>query len=387
MPADIERGVIAAKVHSATMPDRKAPRQRRYDVDLVSDNAAQPTEGMRRFMSRAVVGDDARREDPTVRELEERIAGLTGKEAAVFLPSGTMCNLVAYFVLCDPSDEVILHETSHPVYSGYLGSLPGRPSIHLVPGRRGILSGSQIAAAMERDEPGKPRTGVLSLENTHNRGGGSIWRLDQIAEACSVARAHGVATHLDGARLLNAVAATGISAASYCADFDSVWIDLSKGLACPMGAVLAGDAAFVQSARRAKALHGGVIHKPGIAAAAGLYALRWHVDRLAEDNARAAELAEALNDVCGVTILHRPVKTNIVYFDISETGLSSSRLLARIAADGVRFQQISATTLRAVTHLDISGVHVQRATAAVRRALAGPTRKRRARPARKSSSG
>jgi threonine aldolase len=369
------------------MPDRNAPRQGRYDVDLVSDNAAQPTEGMRRFMSRAVVGDDARREDPTVQELEERIAELTGKEAAVFLPSGTMCNLVAYFVLCEPGDEVILDETSHPVYSGYLGSVPGRPGIYLLPGRGGILSGSQIDAAIQRVEPGKPRTGVLSLENTHNRGGGSIWELEQIAEACSVARAYGVATHLDGARLLNAVAATGVSAASYCADFDSVWIDLSKGLACPMGAVLAGDTAFVESARRAKALHGGVIHKPGIAAAAGLYALRWHVHRLAEDNARASELAEALGEVPGIAILHRPVKTNIVYFDISGTGLTSSRLLALVAADGVRFQQISATILRAVTHLDISALHVQRATAAVRRALAATSPDRRARLMGNSSSG
>lgn len=354
---------------------RSRARIRTYEIDLSSDNAARPTEAMRRFMSRAAVGDEERGEDPTVVELEEMVADLTGKAAAVFMPSGTMCNVVAYFVHCEPGDEIILHESSHPVYSGYTGpAVRGRASVHLLAGERGIFTGAQVLEAIQRNSPAKPRSRLVSVENTHNRGGGSVWTLAQIEDVCSVARANGLRAHLDGARLLNAVVASGVSAAEYCAPFDSAWIDLSKGLGCPMGGVLAGDTGFVAEARRGKYLFGGLMHKAGIEAAAGIYALRHHVSRLAEDHALARELARGLAEIPGLELRATPVQTNIVYFDVSGAGLDSATLLELVAPAGVRFKAVAATVLRAVTHLGIRPEHIPRAVEAVRSAVASAGR-------------
>ena len=242
-------------------------------------------------MSRAPVGDEEFGEDRTVAELESAVAELTGKEAALFMPSGTMCNLVAFFVHCNPEDEILVHEDSHPVYSSYAGpTVPGRACLRTLSGERGVITGAQVANAL-REAPNSRRIRLISLENTHNRSGGSIWPVETAENTCRVARAHGLATHLDGSRLLNAVVASGTPAAAFCAPFDSVWIDLTKGLGCPTGAVLAGSKSFIAESRRAKYFFGGVMHKAGIAAAAGVYALRHNVDRLQEDHARAAELA------------------------------------------------------------------------------------------------
>jgi threonine aldolase len=314
---------------------------------------------MRRFMAEAPVGDEEFGEDPTVRSLERIVAELTGKEEAVFLPSGTMANVVAYAVHCDPDDAILIDANSHPVYMGYAGpAVPGRARLRPLPSTAGIIG----AADIERAAAGAR---LLSLENTHNRGGGRVWPLDALDAACAAARAHGLATHLDGARLLNAAAASGVAVARYSAPFDSVWIDLSKGLGCPAGAVLAGSATFVAAARRAKAICGGVLHQGGILAAAGLYALEHHVERLSEDHARAAALAAALAGLPGVALLQDRIETNIVYIGVEETGMTAAELLSQLAPAGIRLKRISEFKLRAATHLGIRDDHVARVVEAV----------------------
>ena len=335
-----------------------------YEIDLISDNASQPTDAMRQAMARAPVGDEEFGEDPTVSELEELAAGLTGKEAALFMPSGTMCNIVSYFVHCGDEGEVLIDEASHPVYSGYGGpAVRGRPLLRCVPGERGVISPEQIAAAGGLHD----RLRVVSLENTHNRSGGSVWPRAALTAACSAAHGLGLVTHLDGARLPNACAASGLSWAEACAQFDSAWIDLSKGLGCPTGAVLVGSAAFIDDARTAKYLFGGLTHKAGMAAAAGLYAFRHHVDRLQDDHEHAAELARGLAELPGIQIAQATVETNIVYFELVGFPLSADELLRELAPAGLRFKALGPTLLRAVTHLGIHAEHVPRVVDAVRR--------------------
>lgn len=303
----------------------------RFPIDLASDNASQPTPAMRRAMADAAVGDEEFGEDPTVRALELAVAELTGKEDAVFLPSGTMANIVAYAVHCGPDDEILIDAASHPAYMGYAGpAVPGRARLRPLAGQAGVIS----AGAIERAVAAGPGPRLLSLENTHNRGGGRVWPLEALDAACAAARAGGLATHLDGARLVNAAVATGVPVARCCEPFDSAWVDLSKGLGCPAGAVLAGSAPFVAASRRAKALHGGVLHQGGILAAAGLYALEHHVDRLADDHARAARLATALSDLPGIALRQERVWTNIVYLDVEGTGRTARRAAGRARPRG-----------------------------------------------------
>lgn len=338
-----------------------------YEIDLISDNASQPTEAMRQSMARAPVGDEEFGEDPTVRELEELAAGLTGKEAALFMPSGTMCNIVAYFVHCGDEGEVLIDQDSHPVYSGYGGpAVRGRPLLRCVPGVRGVVGAAQIEGTVRFHD----RVRVVSLENTHNRSGGSVWPRAELEAACSAAHALGLVTHLDGARLPNACVASGLSWAEACAPFDSAWIDLSKGLGCPTGAVLVGSTGFIDEAREAKYLFGGLTHKAGMAAAAGLYAFRHHVDRLQDDHAHAAALARGLEGIPGVRIAQAAVETNIVYFDLVGFPLTADGLLRELAPASIRFKALGPTRLRAVTHLGIRPEHVPRVVDAVRRLAA-----------------
>jgi threonine aldolase len=290
------------------------------------------------------VGDEEHGEDPTVRELEDAVARLIGKEDAVFMPSGTMANIVSYFVHCGAEGEIIVHEDSHPVYSGYAGpAVPGRAQLRRLAGAAGIVTAERIGEALDR-APHRAR--LLSLENTHNRSGGSVCPIAAIESACAGAHARGLATHLDGARLLNAVAASGVRASEYCAPFESAWIDLSKGLGCSSGAVLAGILDFVAEARRAKYLFGGVMHKTGMLAAAGLYALEHHVERLRDDHAHASALAYGLEELPGIELLQDRVETNIVYFSIEKTGLETAELLSLLAPSGIRFKGSSTFKLR-----------------------------------------
>lgn len=339
-------------------------------IDLSSDTVTRPTDEMRRVMYAAPVGDEQRGEDPSVRALEEEVAELTGKEAAVFLPSGTMCNIVAFFLHCAPGDEVILHRDSHPAYSENAGpAVHSRVSLHLLDGDRGIFTAEQVVSAVQPRGHQKARSRLVSVENTNNRGGGSVWSVEEIEEVCTAAAAQGLHTHLDGARLLNAVVASGMPAARYCAGFDSIWIDLSKGLGCPIGAVLAGSVAFAAEARWAKHLFGGAMRQAGIVAAAGVYALRHHVERLADDHALARSLADRLADLPGIEIV-RPPETNIVQFDVAGTELSGEEFLARAEEQGVRFSLVRGTVVRAVTHLDVAADRLPETASAVRAALA-----------------
>lgn len=342
-------------------------------IDLYSDTKTRPTAAMRRFMMAAEVGDEQKNEDPTVRRLCERVAALLGKEAAVLLPSGTMCNEIALAVHCRPGDEVICDRTAHIINfeTGGPAVIAG-VMLRGLDGRAGRFGAADLAAACRPDSRHAPRSRLVSVEQTSNLGGGAIWPIATIREVMAVARAAGLAGHLDGARLLNAVVASGVPAADYAAPFDSAWIDLTKGLGAPVGAVLAGSAAFIHEAWRWKQRLGGAMRQSGILAAAGLYALDHHVDRLAEDHAHARRLAEGLAALPGVALDPATVETNIVFFDIAGTGWRADALVAAAAARQVGFGAFGPTTLRLVTHLDVSEADIDRALAVIGEILGGP---------------
>jgi threonine aldolase len=340
-------------------------------VDLFSDTVTRPTEPMRRFMCAAEVGDEQQREDPTVNQLQEMVAELLGKEAALFLPSGTMCNQVAFAVHCRAGDEILLQELAHPLLYevGGPAALTGAV-LRPLSGPQGQFTGQQVRAAIRPPAYYMPRTRVVSVEQTSNVSGGRCWPLARIHEVCEAAHSGGLVTHMDGARLFNAVVATGTSARQFAAPFDSVWIDLSKGLGAPVGAVLAGSGEFIEEAWRYKQRFGGAMRQAGIIAAAGVYALRHHVDRLAEDHQRARLLAEGLAQLPGISLDPKQVETNIVIFDVAGTGLSGDQFADRtVTGYGVRFSVLGPTTVRAVTHLDIPADGIPRALEAARAAL------------------
>jgi threonine aldolase len=342
-------------------------------VDLFSDTVTRPTAEMRRVMCEAEVGDEQQREDPTVNLLQDMVADLLGKEAALFLPSGTMCNQVAFAVHCQAGDEILLQELAHPLLyeAGGAAALIGavfRP----LPGPDGFFTAEQVESAVRPAVHYMPRTRVVSLEQTSASVGGTCWPLERIQKVCGAARSHGLLTHMDGARFFNAVVATGTSARAFAAPLDSIWVDLSKGLGAPVGAVLAGSHDFIERAWVFKQRFGGAMRQAGIIAAAGVYALRNHVERLAEDHRRARELASGLAAMPGVKLDLNRVETNIVIFDVRETGLTGEAYNARtLASHGVRFSVLGPTTVRAVTHLDIppNGIDLalEAARAAVRR--------------------
>jgi threonine aldolase len=340
-------------------------------VDLFSDTVTRPTAAMRRAMAEAEVGDEQQREDPTVNLLQDLVAQLLGKEAALFLPSGTMCNQVAFAVHCRAGDEILLQEMAHPLLfevggpAALIGALL-RPLI----GPRGLFTAEQVREAIRPPAYYMPRTRALSIEQTSNVIGGICWPVEQIEAVCAAAHQGGLVTHMDGARLLNAVVATGTPARRFAAGFDSVWIDLSKGLGAPVGAVLAGSRDFIEEAWRFKQRFGGAMRQAGIIAAAGVYALRNNVDRLAEDHERARRLAEELATIPGIQLDPASVETNIVVFDIGRTGLTGDTFNARTLGDhGVRFSVLGPSTVRAVTHLDLPAGGIDRAIQAARAAI------------------
>lgn len=326
---------------------------------------------MREAIANAEVGDEQKREDPSVNRLQETVATLTGKDAALFLPTGTMCNLIAHAIHCHPGDEMIIEAWCHPVhFEGGGPAVHSRASVKTIQTETGIFSAEQIEGAIRPDDPHFPRTRLVCVENTHNLHGGRVWPIAAVKSVAACARRHGLLMHLDGARLLNAVVATGTSAAEYCKHFDSCWIDLSKGLGCPVGGVLAGSAEFMAQAWRLKHLFGGAMRQAGILAAAGVYALENHVERLAEDHAKAKKIAEGLATIQGIRVDVDAVETNIVVFDIGETGAPRDVFLRRLGDHSVRFSPLlKPTQLRAVTHLDIPADGVTRALAAVRDVL------------------
>ena len=326
---------------------------------------------MRQAIANAVVGDEQKREDPTVLALEERAAALLGQEAAVFLPTATMANQIALRLLGEPGDELLAHEHSHLL----LYELGG-PAVHSglvtrgLPGDCGRLTPDQISRSVRYDEEiHHPLTRVVSLENTHNASGGRVWPLEQIVAVTQTCRELGLHVHLDGARLMNAAVASGVAAAQFGAHFDTVTLCLSKGLGCPLGALLAGSSETMRVARRLKFLFGGAMRQAGIVAAAGIYAFDHHVARLADDHARARRLAEGLAEA-GLPIELDQVETNFVQLDVGRLGLTSAEALQRLRGEGVALSiTIHPNVLRAVTHLDVSDEEIDRAVEAIPRAL------------------
>ena len=341
----------------------------KIEVDLYSDTVTKPTAEMRRFMCEAEVGDEQKHEDPTVNLLQEMVADLLGKEAAVFLPSGTMCNEIALRVHCRPGEEMLAHRTAHPIHfeTGGPAALAG-VNVRPLDGARGQYDIAALEEGIRPDFRHYPRSRLVWVEQTSNLGGGSIWPLERVRAVTDVARRHRLATHLDGARLMNAVVASGIAAREWAAPFDSAWIDFTKGLGAPVGAALAGSRDFIAEAWRLKQQMGGAMRQAGIIAAGGVYALRHHVKRLAEDHANARRLAEGLAAMPGVIVDPAGVETNIVFFELTGR-VDADALVARLLERGVRVGAMGPRTIRAVTHLDVGADGIERALAAARAIL------------------
>jgi threonine aldolase len=331
-------------------------------IDLFSDTKTKPSTAMRRFMMSAPVGDEQKDEDPTVNLLCERVADLLGKETAVFLPSGTMCNEIAIAVHCRPGDEIICERSAHIVTyeAGGPAALSGA-MVHPIDGKRGIFDADTLAKTIRAESRYAPRSKLVSIEQTSNLGGGTIWPLETIRDVMARARQSQLLGHLDGARLLNASVKSGIAARSFAEPFDSAWIDFTKGLGAPVGAVLAGSRDFISEAWRLKHRWGGAMRQAGIVAAAGLYALDHNVERLVEDHENAQRLALALSGMPGVAIDPQHVETNIVFFDIAETGWKSAELVELARKQGIGLGAFGPTTIRAVTHLDVDRAGITRA--------------------------
>ena len=332
-------------------------------IDLFSDTATRPSAAMRRAMAEAEVGDEQRGEDPTTRALEDRVAALLGMGAAVFLPSGTMCNQIAMAVHCQAGDEMLAAENSHILnFESAGGTVLARAQGWPIRTTTGIFSGRDVEAGLRPvGSRHHPRSRLVAIEQTQNLGGGAIWTLAEIADVVKVAKSHNLLLHMDGARLPNAVAATGIPAAKMTAGFDSAWLDLSKGLGCPVGGVLAGDTAFIDEAFRWKHRIGGAMRQSGIIAAAGLYALDHNMTRLTDDHANCRRLAELIGQTKGVRVVNPKVETNLLFLDVSATKRSAADISKALAAKGVRIGASSPTLMRAVTHLDISAEDVEAA--------------------------
>lgn len=329
-------------------------------IDLYSDTITRPTPDMREAIAAAEVGDEQQQEDPTVNRLIEMVCELLGKEDALFLPSGTMCNQVAIRVHCTHGDEIVMDWTAHTrnFEGGGPAALTGA-MVYPLAGTRGIFSVEQLREAIRPINPHFPRSRMLVIEQTSNMGGGSIWPLDTIRGVCDLARDHGLACHMDGARLLNAVVATGIQAKDYASPFDSVWIDFSKGLGAPVGAALAGSRGFIQEAWRWKHQFGGAMRQAGIIAAGAVYALQHHVDRMADDHENARILEKRIKNIEGIRV--EPVETNLVFFDVAGLGITAEEFNTRLRDHGVRVSTLGTYLARAVTHLDINRKQVEEA--------------------------
>jgi threonine aldolase len=340
-------------------------------IDLRSDTVTLPTPEMREAMARAEVGDDVFHEDPTVNRLEELAAEKLGKEAALFVASGTMGNLVALLTHCARGDEVIIGDHQH-TFTSEVGGMAALGGIqpHPVPNRRdGTLALDDIRGAIREDNVHHPRTRLIGLENTHMVMNGAPLPPDYLRAVRAVADEHGLIVHTDGARIFNAAVALGMPAAELARTSDSVQFCLSKGLAAPVGSMLVGSADFIASARRQRKMVGGGMRQAGVLAAAGIIALTGMVDRLAEDHANAKFLAENLADLPRVILDPLAVKTNLVLFDLQPDGLDAEELADRVAADGVLIQAREKYSLRAVTHYGIERAHVDYALNAISRAL------------------
>ncbi len=342
-------------------------------IDLRSDTITRPTPGMRAAMAAAEVGDDVWGEDPTIHRLEARVAELLGKEAALYVPSGTMSNQIAVRVHTRPGDEILIDENAHiHVYEAGGPAVLSGVTCHTFPGNSGILSLSQLQDQVRPINEHLVRTRLVCLENTHNRGGGRIYPLAEIQKIGTWAHAAGLAMHLDGARLWNAIVATGTPAATWAASFDTVSVCFSKGLGAPVGSALAGPRELIARARFARKLFGGAMRQAGILAAGALYALDHHIERLAEDHTNAQVIARAVEATPGLELTPPQVDTNILWIRVDPRLGTPADLAARFKEEGILFYPASRTQLRACTHLDVSRAQAETVARAIRR-LAGTT--------------
>ncbi len=325
-------------------------------IDFRSDTLTKPSAGMRRSMAEAEVGDEQYGEDPTVNRLQEMVAELTGKEAGLFVPSGTMCNAIAFAVHCRPGDAVILERWAHPnISEGGGPAVFASVMMRGIDGTRGVFTAEQAARNLSIRDGHRSKTAMISIENTSNQGGGTIWPLDVLAGLRSLCDEHDIKLHMDGARLMNAAVGSDTPVSVIASYPDTVWIDLSKGLGAPVGAVLAGSQDFIDEGRFWKHRLGGAMRQAGIIAAAGIYAFEHNVERLTEDHENATYLAEGIGNVPGIEVLQTPVETNIVIFSVANTGMSATEFARILKTEhGVAMSPyIDPRTVRAVTHMDV----------------------------------
>ena len=340
-------------------------------IDMRSDTVTRPTPAMREAMLRAEVGDDVMAEDPTINALQERVAALFGKEAALFVSSGTQANQISIKAYTQPGDEVIADAICHPVRSELGASaLISGVQVAMIPTVRGVYTREAAAKLIRADHWMQPKTSLLWVENTHNAGGGTVFPLDALDGLRALSNERGIPLHIDGARIFNAVVASGIAPAEWGRRCDSLSFCLSKGLGCPVGSMLMGTREFIKRARRLRQIYGGGWRQAGILAAAGLHALDHHVERLAEDHANAKWLAERVSAMQGVELVYADTQTNLVFFDVAESGLAADEVSQRLRQRGVAMAMRGGSTFRAVTHLDVTRADVERAAAALKEVLA-----------------
>ncbi|NKE06123.1 low-specificity L-threonine aldolase [Mesobacillus selenatarsenatis] len=334
-------------------------------IDLRSDTVTKPTEEMRKAMYTADVGDDVYREDPTVRELEDTAAELLGKEAALFVTSGTQGNQIAVLTHCRPGQELILEEESHIFYyeSGAVAALAGVQT-RTIPGHRGAMDPHDVLRAIRTEDIHFPETGLICLENTHNRAGGAVIPVDNMKAIYNIAKANKVPVHLDGARLFNAAAAAGADAKEFAKYTDTVQICLSKGLGAPVGSIIAGDAEFITTARKWRKRLGGGMRQVGVIAAPGLIALTKMKDRLGEDQWNARILAEAIEAIPGMKLARQP-ETNIVVADVAGLNITSDVFVERLRGEGILSGTFGPTFVRFVTHYDVNEDQIQKSIEAI----------------------
>jgi len=331
-------------------------------IDLRSDTVTQPSPAMREAMAQAVVGDDVYGEDPTVNRLESIAAQLLGKEAALFVPTGVMANQLSIRLHTRSGDEVIVESSSHIIrYEGGSASALSQVQLRCVQGDRGILALKPVQEALRPKDVHNPPTTLLCLEQTHNVGGGSLYPLETIKALTAWAKEEGPACHLDGARLFNAVVASGVSAAEYARHFDTVSFCLSKGLGAPVGSLIVSTQENIDKLRRLRKMFGGGMRQAGILAAAGLYALEHNISRLKEDHDNAKNLALHLQHIPTVFVDPDWVETNIVVFEVVRSEHSTSELLQAFKDSGVLLNAMGERVFRAVTHLDVDGADIEKA--------------------------
>jgi threonine aldolase len=337
-------------------------------IDLYSDTVTQPTDVMRSVIAKAVVGDEQRGEDPTTQELEIKVCQLLKKERALFLPSATMANAIAIQLHCGPGDELLAAENSHVLsYESGGAAVHARATVRGIPAWTGIFGRNAVTDRLRMEMPHSPKVRLVILENTTNQGGGRPWPLDKLDDVTSTSKANGLSLHLDGSRLFNASIATGESLERLARDFNTTTLCFSKGLGCPMGAVLVLPDALYTRARKLKQLMGGALRQSGMMASAALYALDHHVERLADDHRVAELLFKGLSEVKPLVVEQIPLRTNMVFFELPDR-YSAEQFEELLLQQGVRFSRVQRQRFRAVTHLNVAENQVEQIVDSCRRA-------------------